>query len=264
MEIEPYQGAILNGVYQGNTWKLKAYVVRDLPANVLLGSNFLDMVKTLHVQQGIVELTNGALIRTLAMKADANKAAGNEVAKANTSGPMSILKKEDADGDVKKHVNWKDVKVDKASTTSEDDNGKATVRTGLVPPKIYVRPTRAVTIPPNTARDITVGVEEANINFVTTSKVFKKGAVLEPVNRRTGMVARVFVEPRKDGAVFTTRVVNMSEDALHLSKESLVGRLEAVDRVVAQYDERGVKVAEGDGEVVNGSAQGRPNQSCHC
>jgi hypothetical protein len=37
----------------------------------------------------------------------------------------------------------------------------------------------------------------------------------------------------------------------------LVGRLEAVDRVVAEFDERGKQVKDGGKE-------GRPNQSCRC
>ena len=44
----------------------KAYVIRELPANVLLGENFWNLVKNINVQEGVVELANGALVRTLA------------------------------------------------------------------------------------------------------------------------------------------------------------------------------------------------------
>ena len=49
----------------------------------------------------------------------------------------------------------------------------------------------------------------------------------------------------------------MTEDTLHLSKESLVGRLEAVDRVVGEFNEYGERTKEG-------VPVGRPDQCSHC
>ena len=53
MEFEPYQGAILNGVHGSSKTILKAYVIRELPANVLLGENFWNLVKAINVHQKV-------------------------------------------------------------------------------------------------------------------------------------------------------------------------------------------------------------------
>ena len=64
VEFEPYHGSVINGI-TSKPVMLTVYLVKTLPAGVLLGPNFWDLVDVIAVSKGEVLLKTGELIRTV-------------------------------------------------------------------------------------------------------------------------------------------------------------------------------------------------------
>ena len=92
----------------------------------------------------------------------------------------------------------------------------------------WVRPQRAVTIPPHSAKEISVAYEGDD---------FKDGQgelIFEPTQRKKGLIGRVLLKCSQKG-LFTTNVMNFSNDPVHLPAKYVIGHLHESGGVLAEF-----------------------------
>ena len=217
MSIVPFIGI-------GRDVVVTVQVVKTCPSNIILGRDWM---------------------KAAGAKMDFEKNTISFPSRRDTTSGSTVKEVVKAPTVVVQPVEFKDQALPSNTTVTTETEPvvkqEANKTTGAIPKAAWVRPKRAVNIPPGTIKTIEVSVDEMDVNVVQGSCI--KSYVLEPFKRKHGIIARVHVN-KTDCGSFTTTVMNCGTKAIHIAANAAIGKLEAVEGIIAEYDSSGELVGK--------------------